>query len=581
MRNPVYLLLLLTVLPLWARRSPVPDADAVRKAEYVFLEAYAQPFDSTPGTQYFLLRHAAAINPDDPYIAGALAEIEFLMPGVSEARREKSYDALRRRFLAEPANSNYADMFSRAARAMRRPDDMVAAYELHSAAIPANNEAAVQLAMTLTERFDARGDTADIDRALAICRDVESRVGRNFRTTALSTYINSTMGDTAAVVDDIRALVADAPSDPRNLLMAGTLYTQNDMPDSALAVFDRAAGLAPHQGVINAARADIYLRNGRDSAFRAEARAAILSEDLDFDRKQAILQNYVEEVFNDSTATADTDSLFGVVMDLHPGQPQLHDLYAAYLTALERYADAAEQYALSNDLDRGNDRRLAEMVRLNFLDDKPQRARDIALGAMADFPANGYFPVAVASAYVNIDPQAGVAFIDSLDMTAYTDNVKSILHSTLGDLLWQQRNFDAASEAYHKAFSEDLTNYGAMNNYAYACAEADRDLIDAEQYASMAVGAEPENHTYIDTYAWVMYRKGMYAVAKQLIEKAIGLAEKDTGASAELYDHAGDINFALGDTDTAVAFWQKALNLTPDSDIIRRKIEERRIIENE
>lgn len=174
-----------------------------------------------------------------------------------------------------------------------------------------------------------------------------------------------------------------------------------------------------------------------------------------------------------------------------------------------------------------------------------------------------------------------MAFIDSLDMTAYTDNVKSILHSTLGDLLWQQRNFDAASEAYHKAFSEDLTNYGAMNNYAYACAEADRDLIDAEQYASMAVGAEPENHTYIDTYAWVMYRKGMYAVAKQLIEKAIGLAEKDTGASAELYDHAGDINFALGDTDTAVAFWQKALDLTPDSDIIRRKIEERRIIENE
>ncbi len=569
------------MLPLWARRSPVPDADAVRNAESAFLQAYAQPCDSPPPPQHFLLRPAPAINPDDPYIAGALAEIEFLMPGVSEARREKSYDALRRRFLAEPANSNYADMFSRAARAMRRPDDMVAAYELHSAAIPANNEAAVQLAMTLTERFDARGDTADIDRALAICRDVESRVGRNFRTTALSTYINSTMGDTAAVVDDIRALVADAPSDPRNLLMAGTLYTQNDMPDSALAVFDRAAGLAPHQGVINAARADIYLRNGRDSAFRAEARAAILSEDLDFDRKQAILQNYVEEVFNDSTATADTDSLFGVVMDLHPGQPQLHDLYAAYLTALERYADAAEQYALSNDLDRGNDRRLAEMVRLNFLDDKPQRARDIALGAMADFPANGYFPVAVASAYVNIDPQAGVAFIDSLDMTAYTDNVKSILHSTLGDLLWQQRNFDAASEAYHKAFSEDLTNYGAMNNYAYACAEADRDLIDAEQYASMAVGAEPENHTYIDTYAWVMYRKGMYAVAKQLIEKAIGLAEKDTGASAELYDHAGDINFALGDTDTAVAFWQKALDLTPDSDIIRRKIEERRIIENE
>ncbi len=56
------------------------------------------------------------------------------------------------------------------------------------------------------------------------------------------------------------------------------------MPDSALAVFDRAAGLAPHQG--NQCRTRRHsLRNGCDSAFRAEARAAILSEDLDFDRK--------------------------------------------------------------------------------------------------------------------------------------------------------------------------------------------------------------------------------------------------------------------------------------------------------
>ncbi len=83
-------------------------------------------------------------------------------------------------------------MFSRAALAPWRPDDG-GRHELHSAAIPANNEAAVQLAMTLTERFDARGDTATSTAPLAICRDVESRVGRNFRTTALSTYINSTI----------------------------------------------------------------------------------------------------------------------------------------------------------------------------------------------------------------------------------------------------------------------------------------------------------------------------------------------------------------------------------------------------
>ena len=52
--------------------------------------------------------------------------------------------------------------------------------------------------------------------------------------------------------------------------------------------------------------------------------------------------------------------------------------------------------------------------------------------------------------------------------------------------------------------------------------------------------------------------------------------------SAELFDHAGDIYFRCGKIDEAVDYWKKALDRNPDdSDRIKAKIKNRKIIENE
>ena len=40
----------------------------------------------------------------------------------------------------------------------------------------------------------------------------------------------------------------------------------------------------------------------------------------------------------------------------------------------------------------------------------------------------------------------------------------------------------------------------------------------------------------------------------------------------ELFDHAGDIHYLTGDHDGAFEFWQKALELEPDDEILQKKV---------
>ena len=47
----------------------------------------------------------------------------------------------------------------------------------------------------------------------------------------------------------------------------------------------------------------------------------------------------------------------------------------------------------------------------------------------------------------------------------------------------------------------------------------------------------------------------------------------DTDASsAEIFHHAGDIYFMAGEPEQALDFWEKALKLDPDNELLKKKV---------
>jgi tetratricopeptide (TPR) repeat protein len=108
----------------------------------------------------------------------------------------------------------------------------------------------------------------------------------------------------------------------------------------------------------------------------------------------------------------------------------------------------------------------------------------------------------------------------------------------------------------------DPTHAGASNDLGFSWADAGRNLDRAEALIRTAVAAEPDNAAFLDSLGWVLYKRGRFAEARPLLERAAGPAPSP-GDPAVL-DHLGDTLYRLDRRDDAERTWQRALAALTD-----------------
>lgn len=145
------------------------------------------------------------------------------------------------------------------------------------------------------------------------------------------------------------------------------------------------------------------------------------------------------------------------------------------------------------------------------------------------------------------------------------------IQGIMADLLLEKGEVKKAFELYEKALRM-TTNPLIANNYAYALATKGEksDLNKAEEYASKAIKIEPGQAAYLDTYAWILYLKGDYSLAKIYQESAISNSPEP---NALYYEHYGDILSKLGDTEAALKAYKQALSLSEEKEEIQKRID--------
>jgi Tfp pilus assembly protein PilF len=152
----------------------------------------------------------------------------------------------------------------------------------------------------------------------------------------------------------------------------------------------------------------------------------------------------------------------------------------------------------------------------------------------------------------------------------------------MGDLHYHLKQKDKAYEMYEMALQFNDRNIVVLNNYAYFLSLDKKDLSKAERMSNLCVKLQPDNSTYIDTYAWTLFVQGSYSLAKFYIEMAMS---KNTDKSAEIIEHYGDILFMNGDPDKAVEEWIKALDMKEkggeDTATLKKKIADKKYYEND
>lgn len=158
----------------------------------------------------------------------------------------------------------------------------------------------------------------------------------------------------------------------------------------------------------------------------------------------------------------------------------------------------------------------------------------------------------------------------ALILAGNDNGLKMQVLSMLGDLKYRTKNFDESFRYLEEALVIDPEDIMLLNNYAYFLAENDRDLPKALKMSEKAIAKEGGNATYLDTYAWVLYKSGRYKEAhKVMLKILVGTKENDP----EILEHMGFILKKLSRCEEAVDYWRMALEGDRTKEYLKKEIE--------
>ncbi len=543
----------------------ITDQDK-RKAEYIYMQAQVYKAQDSIASYYDLVKYAYELDSTNTAIAFYYGYLMVLKDNSTDLEKNRGLELMKRHVDAHPEDYYETSYFSDACMSLRHNDMGLQAIERLAEINPTKTEVQMRLAAAYVrnEKFA---------EALKVYEKIEDFEGKSVEITAYKAALCSQLGDTIGAITEMRNLYNTAPANVNFNLIMSELFKQYNMQDSAIYYLDQAQRLDPENGNVYFAKAQYYDEIGDSVNYDKQIYNALVSNDLPVETKLDVLTQYTQTQLIRNDSTDRVNNLFKVLIEQHPHEPKVHELYSMYYSTIKDYKHAIEEIGYEVDLDPTNAEAWQRLMVVNIMDDNYAGAIKAAEKALEYNPENLDLYRYIAPSYYQMKEydKAIVTYDKALTLVDSTKNVE--LYSDLlcgkGDVYVELGDSARGFEYYERSLSIAPGNTGTMNNYAYFLSLCGKNLDKAESMAAKAVYSNPNNSTFIDTYAWVFFKKKNYDMALLYIKSAIDNADSP---SADILEHYGDILYMTGDKENAVNQWEKALELNPTKEVLQRKV---------
>lgn len=562
-----------------------------RKARYYYLEGARMQAEGKMPQAYEYYKKAFMT--DSSYVEAAssygMNRLMVQTDSLQSTRQLIKSLALMRPYVEQyPADEYESRSYAFVASRLDTLSEAIRIYERLDSLHPGNGVNLLQLA-------DAYMAFHDPEKALSTLDRFELSEGKSPQLSLKKMSFMIARGDTLAAVAEADSLIASNPREPSFHILKGNLYEVIGNNDSTLAAYKEAERISPENGAAKLALANFYKAAGDSVAYDTKVYEALLSEDFLLEDKLSLLSEYLQTLLDDSSDTARGDHLFSVLQDQFPHEPEVLDLAARYSGAKGDFKDAEEQMEYAIDLNPSNIDYWGSLMRFQLADDRgadamvtydkalehvePTDPLKLMYASAATLAKNyGEAEKAYADLIHSLIPSLPLtdSIIDSkARATLSYDGLSRMcsLYTMLGDMYYSSGQLDKTFRAYDNALYFLPSSPMTLNNYAYFLVENDGDIDRAEKMSRQAIDQEPENETYLDTYAWILFKKKNYKEALEYQNKALEFAKAaGTSENAEFYNHLGDILFMNGQPKEALENWKKALELDPDNKLLKKKV---------
>ena len=539
-----------------------------RKYDYFFLEAMRMKEKNEYDAAFGLLQHCLDINSN---ASSALYEISQYYMFLRQVPQGQA--ALEQAVAYAPDNFWYSQGLVGLYQQQNELDKAVTLLEKMVTRFPLKQEPLFNL-LDIYSRQEKYNDV------ISTLNRLEKRLGKNEQLSMEKFRIYLQMKDDKKAFQEIESLVQEYPMDMRYQVILGDVYLQNGRKQEAYDAYQKVLAVEPDNPMALFSMASYYEQTGQKELYQQQLDTLLLNKKVASDTKISVMRQVIVE--NEQSSAKDSTqviALFDRMMEQDMDDPQIPMLYSQYLLSKNMEQEAVPVLEQVVNLDPAN--KAARLMLVSAAMKKEDHKQIIkvcepGIEATPDALELYYY---LAIAYHQAEQTDSVLSVCSRALEHVTaDTRKEVIsdfYSIMGDVYHTKQQMAEAYAAYDSSLVYNPSNIGALNNYAYYLSVERRDLDKAEEMSYKTVKAEPNNSTYLDTYAWILFEKGNYAEARIYIDNAL---KNDGEKSDVIVEHCGDIYFMTGDVEGALKYWKKALEMGSESKTLKRKIEKKKYI---
>ena len=366
------------------------------------------------------------------------------------------------------------------------------------------------------------------------------------------------LNDPKAAERCFKTAIEGAPDVPEYIGLLSQYYDGNGKTKKAFKVLIKAVETFPENGALHMELARMAQKMDYTEEAFYHMEQGLLLEGVPLEDKVPVMLSIYENKENPSfkalfdrvfpvleTTYAGRIELLLLTAQIHIQNERWHEALEGYLMAISmnptNYAFYQMAYSLSQEVgDVDGQIALLERIEERFNTDE-----EVLEGLVFEYYKVGRWGscarLATARAEMTLDPE-----------------VAGNLFALAGTAWFQLDSFDLGTVAYEKALDQERSPT-TLNNYAWDLATHERNLEVALQLTvecNASVALEP---TFLDTWAWVLYKMGRYTEAQVKIELALQLLKEADRAGT--YIHAAKIEQALGNNEKAKFYRMKEARL--------------------
>jgi tetratricopeptide (TPR) repeat protein len=412
----------------------------------------------------------------------------------------------------------------------------------------------------------------DYDEALKLLNKMESTFGKSPELTYKKQQIYIQMSKLDLAIAEGQILINNFPDEAEyKLRQAEMLYT-NEKIEEALKLVKEVIEQDPENPYAHYIFSSIYKSKKDFVKANQELEYVFKNPDMDLDIKLDILQDLLRSNSEEDKKSA--SKLADYMLKAHPNEARVYISYGDLLLLEGNKELGLTQYLQAKKLDGNNYNLWAQIINLDLDLNKTDSLIRHSEQALELFPNQANLWLYNGMGYYKKKnyKRAIESYEEGKKLSSTNPELSLEFNLRLGDTYNESKEYKKSDEAFDAALKLDPLNEHALNNYSYFLSLRNENLLLAKEMSGKLIKRSPDP-SYLDTYAWVLYKLKEYEEAKKYLEMAL---KSNNGT---IIEHYGDVLFQLGQTDKAVEQWKKAKSLGETSEFIDKKIADKKLYE--